>query len=218
VVTTLGAAVLATAAMATPAEAAGPFAVWDRVAQCESSGNWHINTGNGYYGGLQFSAGTWGAYGGHRYAGQANRATRLEQIEVARRVLHSQGPHAWPVCGPRAGLTRRDGHATARRLPANPRRYESAHHARLHHHSRRATRHHLRHHREHRTVHHTAARHIGTHRADGYSKYRVRSGDTLSKIAARHHVRGGWRHLYRINRGRIHDPNLLYVGEIILLP
>jgi nucleoid-associated protein YgaU len=215
VATTLGAAAVATAALAlpaTPADAA-QFSVWNRVATCESSGNWHINTGNGYYGGLQFSSGTWRAYGGHRYAGQANGATRLEQIEVARRVLHSQGPHAWPVCGPRAGLTRSDGHATARPLPANPRRYEAAHRA----HHRHPAGHHASHHASHHAGHH-ASRHGARHGAAGHPKYRVRSGDTLAKIAARHHVRGGWRHLYRLNRGRISNPNELYVGQIILLP
>jgi resuscitation-promoting factor RpfA len=107
VVATLGAASVATTAVAAPADAAGRSSVWDRVAHCESSGNWHISTGNGFYGGLQFTARTWAAFGGHRYARQANRASRFEQIAVARRVLAAQGPGAWPVCGPRAGLTRR---------------------------------------------------------------------------------------------------------------
>jgi hypothetical protein len=217
VVATLGAAAATTLALAAPAQAAPHYAVWNRVANCESSGNWHINTGNGYYGGLQFSASTWRAYGGGRYAGEASRASRLEQIEVARRVLHSQGPHAWPVCGPRAGLNRSNGHATGRALPADPARAEhrSAHRAHAEHHRAHAEHHraHAEHHRA-RAEHHRAAR----HRANGHPKYRVRSGDTLSKIAARHHVGGGWRHLYRLNRGRISDPNQLYVGQVILLP
>ena len=117
VAATLGAATGVATAVATPADAAVRYAVWNRVAMCESSGRWHINTGNGYYGGLQFSARTWGGFGGHIYARQANRASRLEQIAVARRVLAAQGPRAWPVCGPRAGLTRRSGGATRARLP-----------------------------------------------------------------------------------------------------
>ncbi|WTY39828.1 transglycosylase family protein [Nocardia salmonicida] len=68
---------------------------WDAVAQCESTGNWNINTGNGYYGGLQFSQSTWEAYGG---AGSASNASREEQIRVAENVLAAQGPGAWPVC------------------------------------------------------------------------------------------------------------------------
>ncbi len=69
---------------------------WDAVAQCESGGNWGINTGNGYYGGLQFSQSTWEAYGG---SGQASNASKAEQIRVAENVLAGQGPGAWPVCG-----------------------------------------------------------------------------------------------------------------------
>ncbi|MFD1814078.1 transglycosylase family protein [Rhodococcus gannanensis] len=69
---------------------------WDGVAQCESGGNWSINTGNGYYGGLQFSQSTWQAYGG---SGSAHNASKAEQIRVAENVLAGQGVGAWPVCG-----------------------------------------------------------------------------------------------------------------------
>src|SRR5882757_10745037 len=79
--------------------AAAPDGEWDRVASCESGGNWGINTGNGYHGGLQFSQGTWAAHGGGEYASSANQATRDQQIAVAERVLASQGRGAWPVCG-----------------------------------------------------------------------------------------------------------------------
>ncbi len=72
---------------------------WDRVAGCESGGNWAINTGNGYHGGLQFSQGTWAAHGGGEFAASANQATREQQIAVAERVLATQGRGAWPVCG-----------------------------------------------------------------------------------------------------------------------
>lgn len=72
---------------------------WDQVARCESGGNWAINTGNGYQGGLQFSAGTWSAHGGGQYSPAANMATKDQQIAVAERVLASQGRGAWPVCG-----------------------------------------------------------------------------------------------------------------------
>lgn len=86
-----------------PAEEAPPVPVaysvnWDAIAQCESGGNWSINTGNGYYGGLQFTAGTWRANGG---SGSAANASREEQIRVAENVLRSQGIRAWPVCGRR---------------------------------------------------------------------------------------------------------------------
>jgi hypothetical protein len=72
---------------------------WDAVARCESGGNWSINTGNGYYGGLQFSQSTWLAYGGGGYAGRADLATKSQQIAVAELVLAGQGAGAWPICG-----------------------------------------------------------------------------------------------------------------------
>jgi peptidoglycan hydrolase CwlO-like protein len=72
---------------------------WDAVALCESGGNWSINTGNGYYGGLQFSQSTWDSFGGDAYAPRADLATKSEQITVAERVLDAQGRGAWPTCG-----------------------------------------------------------------------------------------------------------------------
>jgi hypothetical protein len=71
---------------------------WDAVAKCESGGNWSIATGNGYYGGLQFTMGTWRANGG---SGSPHQASREEQIRVAENVLRTQGIKAWPVCGRR---------------------------------------------------------------------------------------------------------------------
>ncbi|MEV0948717.1 transglycosylase family protein [Rhodococcus sp. NPDC049939] len=73
-----------------------PFRNWDAVAQCESGGNWSIDTGNGYYGGLQFSPITWAEHGG---IGNPAHASRAEQIRIAERVLKTQGIGAWPVCG-----------------------------------------------------------------------------------------------------------------------
>lgn len=74
---------------------------WDAIANCESSGNWAINTGNGYYGGLQFAAGTWNGHGGGEFAAYAHQASREQQIVVAERVLGSQGIGAWTSCGRR---------------------------------------------------------------------------------------------------------------------
>ena len=102
---------------AVPGVAATGDAVWDEVAQCESGGNWSISTGNGYYGGLQFSRSTWQAFGGSEYASTADGATRSEQIAVAQRTLHQQGPGAWPTCGQRAGLTRANGGADPNAQP-----------------------------------------------------------------------------------------------------
>jgi predicted nucleic acid-binding Zn-ribbon protein len=72
---------------------------WDAVAQCESGGNWSINTGNGFYGGLQFTSSTWLAFGGGVYAPRADLAARSQQIAIAEKVLADQGPGAWPTCG-----------------------------------------------------------------------------------------------------------------------
>ncbi|MDJ0343160.1 transglycosylase family protein [Streptomyces sp. H10-C2] len=83
--------------------AAADGGVWDRIAQCESGGNWHIDTGNGYYGGLQFAAGTWRSNGGAQYAATADRATREQQIAIATKVQRAGGWGAWPVCARRAG-------------------------------------------------------------------------------------------------------------------
>ncbi|MFI9359441.1 transglycosylase family protein [Kitasatospora sp. NPDC053057] len=99
-----------------PSAHAASVATWEKVAQCESSGNWSINTGNGYYGGLQFSSSTWAAYGGTAYAPEANQATEQQQILIAEKVLASQGQNAWPICGPQANLAA----DTANPYPSTP--------------------------------------------------------------------------------------------------
>ncbi|MEU9162961.1 transglycosylase family protein [Streptomyces sp. NPDC048424] len=99
---TLATACLA-AVVAQPAQAAS-VSTWDKVAQCESTGNWAINTGNGYYGGLQFSLSTWKAFGGSQYAAYPHQATKQQQILIGEKVLAGQGQGAWPSCGPAAGL------------------------------------------------------------------------------------------------------------------
>ena len=84
-------------------------AQWDVVSRCESGGDWAINTGNGYQGGLQLASSTWIAYGGGQYAPEAQQATREQQIAIAERVLAGQGRGAWPVCGgPLSGATQRN--------------------------------------------------------------------------------------------------------------
>ena len=202
VLTSVGAAAMVGATVAAPAaQAQAPDAVWNRVAECESGQHWHINTGNGFYGGLQFTTRTWRGHHGGKYATRADKATRLEQIEVARRVLASQGPGAWPVCGPRAGLSRSSGHATHAALPLKAGRTVAAahkvHHAQVHH----AKKHHTkRHHKAHQKT------------------YEVRSGDTLSKIARRLHVDGGWRALFKANRKHLSNPNVLRIGQVLTLP
>ena len=87
-----------------PAGAAGGASVWDDLARCESGGNWAINTGNGYYGGLQFSHGTWHNYGGGEFADYPHEATREEQIIVAERLRAARGYAPWPACRAELGL------------------------------------------------------------------------------------------------------------------
>ena len=87
-----------------PAPAVAGGSVWDAIAQCESGGDWSINTGNGYSGGLQFAQGTWLGHGGGEFAPQAHLATREQQIAVAERVQASQGWGAWPACTAKLGL------------------------------------------------------------------------------------------------------------------
>jgi Transglycosylase-like domain len=89
-----GAIALTQAVLAVPSAGAEPN--WDAMAQCESGGNWSADTGNGFYGGLQFTPATWASHGG---SGSPAAASREEQIRVARNVLATQGLGAWPVCG-----------------------------------------------------------------------------------------------------------------------
>jgi Transglycosylase-like domain/LysM domain len=176
---------------ATPAQA--DSVNWDAIAQCESGGNWHINTGNGYYGGLQFSQSTWAGYGGTKYAARADLASRSEQIAIAERTLAGQGIGAWPVCGKRAGSTatyradvddeRKAEHASRDNRRTEPRRPAAS----------------------------TEDSRPAPRRGDG--PYVVVAGDTLSKIAIEHDVDGGWQKLFQLNRDVVADPDLIYPGQ-----
>jgi resuscitation-promoting factor RpfA len=183
-----GAALLAPLGLlaATGNAAAADSGVWDRIAQCESGGNWHINTGNGYYGGLQFSGGTWRAYGGTAYAPTADQATKDQQIAVATKVQRAQGWGAWPTCSARAGASgsapgaATTGSTSTKAAPATPSRTPE------------------------RSSEHTTR---GSSRGD----YTVRQGDTLSGIAARLGI--GWQQLYAANKAVIGgDPDLIVPG------
>ena len=115
----LVAAIPLAAGSASPASAA--TSAWDRLAGCESGGNWDINTGNGYYGGLQFADGTWDGNGGDKYASRADLATRAEQIVIASKLLNSSGWGPWPACSSRLGLggdEKREALATAAAIKA----------------------------------------------------------------------------------------------------
>ncbi|MCF1599620.1 LysM peptidoglycan-binding domain-containing protein [Streptomyces muensis] len=186
-----GAALLAPLGVlaATGNAAAADSAVWDRIAQCESGGNWHINTGNGYYGGLQFAASTWRAYGGTAYAPTADRASKDQQIAVATKVQRAQGWGAWPICSARAGASGNapaasaagSAPSTAKAAPSTPSQ--------------------------------TPERSPGhTNRSSSRGDYTVRAGDTLSGIADRHGTT--WRQLYAANKSVIGaDPHLIVPGQ-----
>ena len=175
---------------------------WDAIAQCESGGNWSINTGNGYYGGLQFSSSTWLAYGGGAYAPTASQARRSQQIAVAERTLAGQGIGAWPTCGKRGGST----------TSYTPRNTEGS--------SERATRSERR-----STPSTTQSRSTrdydrtpsSTTRSGSAGSHVVKSGDTLSKIASAKGVSGGWKALYAANRDVVENPNLIFPGEKLSL-
>jgi resuscitation-promoting factor RpfA len=188
---------------ASPAEAA-TTATWDRLAKCESGGRWHINTGNGYYGGLQFSPGTWRAYGGGRFASSAHRATKAEQITVAERLLDARGWSPWPACSRKLGLDRSDARGnpdgTAERASrSKPRKAPAKATTRK---VRKVTK---------------KAKPVAVRRASG-KVHVVRRGDTLSGIAARRDVPGGWQKLYRINKNVIgKNPGLIRPGQRLRL-
>ncbi|MEI5103090.1 transglycosylase family protein [Streptomyces sp. PmtG] len=184
---------------------------WNKVAACESTSNWSINTGNGFYGGLQFTQSTWEAYGGTAYAPRADLATKDQQIAVAEKVLDGQGPGAWPVCSVRAGLTRggdtpdikpasapeagkgtandakTDGGRTAPRVPK-------------------------------RTVKDVKPEVTPQSAAGAARMYTVVRGDTLSGIADERRVKGGWPQLYETNRRAIGaDPDYITPGQRLSL-
>ncbi|MDH6136393.1 nucleoid-associated protein YgaU [Kitasatospora sp. MAA4] len=208
---------------ATGAHAAAA-STWDRVADCESSGNWSINTGNGFYGGLQFTSSTWAAYGGTQYAGQANQATRAQQISVAEKVLSSQGPGAWPVCSVKAGLTSGGAPASvdttsseaAPAAPAAPAAKPSkpARPARPAKPARPARP------QADQYIAHPApaapAAPVGP--AAVGQAYTVRTGDTLSTIAQAQHVAGGWQSVYSGNHSTVgQNPDLIFPGQVLHL-
>ncbi|MFF0409466.1 transglycosylase family protein [Kitasatospora sp. NPDC004745] len=209
--------------LTTGTASAASVATWDKVAQCESSGNWSINTGNGFYGGLQFTSSTWAAFGGTAYAPQANLATKDQQIAVAEKVLASQGPGAWPVCSVQAGLTKggapaavdtsagSTAGATAAKpapaakpaqtpapaaKPAAPAQEQTSGD------SAKSTW---------TQKHQEQAQGGAQAESDDYT---VVAGDWLSSIADKHNIDGGWQRLYELNRGTLTDgPNTIYPGQ-----
>lgn len=202
----LGLAVAGAVAVGIPVAVAGtanaaPATIWDRVAQCESSGNWAANTGNGFSGGLQFTPSTWRAFGG---TGSAHQASRTQQIAVAERVLAAQGWNAWPVCSRKVGARAYTSQASAvhatqqvpmTQAPAKP-KAETPVKAKA------------------AVPAHKAAEHKSASRpAENAAGYTVVKGDTLSGIAAERHIKGGWPALYEHNKHVLSNPNLLRIGQ-----
>ncbi len=185
-------ALAALGTMVAPAADAAPSAGsvnWDAIAQCESSGNWAANTGNGFFGGLQFTASTWKAFGG---SGTPQHASREEQIAVAEKVLDGQGIGAWPVCGKHGGSTKSVSSSTSRhsastQKPATTRPSTS-----------------------------TGRTSTPKHAATG--DYTVAQGDTLGSIAGAHGVDGGWKALADANPDIASHPDLIMPGQQLSLP
>jgi nucleoid-associated protein YgaU len=190
-----------------PDAVAASVATWDKVAACESGGNWSTNTGNGYYGGLQFSQRTWQAYGGASYAVRADLATKGEQIAVAEAVLHGQGPGAWPVCSVRAHLSSGGGSGS----PSQAGHNSGAGRGSAGSASGAGGAESGPGHRKDSGNAEPAAAKSGT--------YTVTGGDTLSEIALHTSVRGGWTALYDANRRTVGpDPDLIHPGQRLTLP
>lgn len=193
-------------ALAGPAQAASDVD-WDAIAACESGGNWHISTGNGFYGGLQFTMSTWHAYGG---SGNPASASREQQIAVAERILAGQGIGAWPVCGHRSHgrharyVTPTADTAPIPDKPAIPIAHTLAAPAPV------------------------AATPIPNILMGPFlmpmlarptqASYMVSSGDTLFSIADAQHVPGGWPTLAAANRGIVSDPNAITPDEVLTIP
>ena len=225
-----GAGAAGLAGMAAPANAASMD--WDALAQCESSGNWGINTGNGYSGGLQFSPSTWAAFGG---TGDAASASREQQIAVAERVLAEQGPGAWPSCTAQLGMTGATANpqaAPVEQAPAAPvqtysapveapaqtytapaETYAAPVEAPVQTYTEAAPAAPVE-------VPATSQGPAAAVQAPAVSgdTYTIQAGDTLSGIAEKLGVEGGWQALYAANSGTVIHPDLILTGQVLQLP
>ncbi|MFK0116324.1 transglycosylase family protein [Streptomyces sp. NPDC090994] len=214
------------AAVAAPLMAAGNASAateseWDTVAQCESGGNWSINTGNGYYGGLQFSASTWAAYGGTQYASTADQASKDQQIQVAEKVLAAQGKGAWPTCG--TGLSGAGGYtgsSSSSSSSSSSDSQSSGSSSSSGSTETRETQEQPASRSQERPAAETAQKSeetvttpTGTKVEKGDGEYKVVKGDTLSSIAEAHDVDGGWAKLFELNDDIVDDADLIYPGQ-----
>lgn len=202
---------VAGAAVAAPLMAAGNASAataseWDAVAQCEAGGNWSINTGNGYYGGLQFSASTWAGYGGTKYAATADQATKAQQIEIGEKVLAGQGKGAWPVCGKGLSSAAYTGGGSSDDSGSSSQSQQQSTES-------RETQQPASRSDERPAAKKTVTTPTGKKVKKGDGEYKVVKGDTLSSIASDEKVKGGWEKLYQLNKDIIDDANLIYPGQ-----
>jgi nucleoid-associated protein YgaU len=189
----VGGLAAAALASATTADAA-TNSQWNALAKCESGGDWAINTGNGFYGGLQFTRSTWLGYGGGAYASTANKASREQQITVAAKVAQGQGWGAWHVCSIKSGIRGADPSTPDFGLRDNVAAARSTVRTPL-----------------------TSLTSTTKGGSVGRGKHVVRRGETLSSIAAANHVSGGWQQLFATNRSILKSPNLIQVGQVLAL-
>jgi murein DD-endopeptidase MepM/ murein hydrolase activator NlpD len=170
---------------------------WDKVASCESTNNWSINTGNGFYGGLQFTQSTWAAFGGTQYAARADLATKAQQIAIAEKVLAVQGPQAWPVCGPKAGLTKSSADTSSAPAASSATTKKTT---------------------ETKSSTASSSSSAPTSAKSSGESYKVVSGDTLAKIADAKGVAGGWQKLYAANKSVVGgNPDLIFPNQVLTL-
>jgi nucleoid-associated protein YgaU len=219
-VTIAGVALSASAASAA-VPSATPSSVWDSLAQCESSGNWGINSGNGFSGGLQFTPSTWAAFGG---TGSAANATREQQIAVAERVQAGQGWGAWPACSATLGLTGTVApqstpvapvaKAPVAKAPVAAAPKAAAPKAAA---PKAAAPKAVAPKAAPKAVAAAPARHAAAVKLSGET-YTIKSGDTLSKIASKLNITGGWQSLADANAASISNPNLVFPGQVLQLP
>ncbi|MHA5049524.1 transglycosylase family protein [Streptomyces sp. SD15] len=203
-------------AIAAPLMAAGNASAatdseWDAVAQCEAGGNWSINTGNGYYGGLQFSASTWAAYGGTAYASTADQASKSQQIAIGEKVLAGQGKGAWPTCGtglsstPYSGGTSSSAPSTASSADTQSASTGTS--------TTRTTEQPASRSAERPAAEKTVSTPTGEKVAKGDGEYKVVAGDSLSTIAEKKNVKGGWQQLFKLNKDIVDDADFIYPGQ-----
>ncbi|MEU6893450.1 transglycosylase family protein [Streptomyces sp. NPDC046557] len=216
IVTLAGVTGVAVAAplMAAGSASAATGAEWDRVAACESGGNWAINTGNGFYGGLQFTSSTWAAYGGTAYAAQANQASKAQQIAIAEKVLKGQGKGAWPSCGVGLSNSSYSGGGSAETpKPSKPKVETKAAPA-----PKKETK------RPEAPVTRSERSEAAPKAAPkteapktGNGSYEVKEGDTLGTIAEANGVKGGWEKLFELNKDIVPDADLIFPGQKLKL-